>query len=153
MKPLDILRDLGPEVTVEVEIPKGSFAKWRRDGRVDFVSPVPCPYNYGCIPQLLAEDGDPLDALIIGPRLARGQCVTVAVRGIVDFRDLGSLDVKVICSARPLTSPERWGLSAFFHLYAVAKRGLSWTRRRRGETRFAGIVLLEPGNGTDARES
>jgi inorganic pyrophosphatase len=130
-------------VTVEIEIPKGFFAKWRRDGRIDFVSPVPCPYNYGCIPHVQADDGDSLDALIIGATLARGERVTVTVRGVVDFRDLGSLDPKVVCSPEPLTRRDMLGLRAFFNAYAIAKRGLSLVRRRQGETRFVGLVLAD----------
>ena len=34
-------------VDVVIEIPRWSFLKRGSSGGVDFVSPFPCPYNYG----------------------------------------------------------------------------------------------------------
>ena len=39
-----------PEVEVVIEIPRGSFLKRGSTGHVDFVSPLPCPFNYGSVP-------------------------------------------------------------------------------------------------------
>jgi hypothetical protein len=38
-----------PEVEVLIEIPRGSFVKRGSTGHVDFVSPLPCPFNYGSV--------------------------------------------------------------------------------------------------------
>ena len=43
-------RPAPPEVEVIIEIPKGSFIKRGSTGQVDFVSPLPCPFNYGSVP-------------------------------------------------------------------------------------------------------
>ena len=43
-----------PLVEVVVEIPRGSFLKRGSSGRVDFVSPLPCPFNYGSVPDISA---------------------------------------------------------------------------------------------------
>lgn len=124
-----------------IESPRFSVVKRRADGSVDFISPLPCPYNYGCIPGFGSGDGDPLDVVVLGPRLARGTRLRVPVVGVVGFLDGGCEDPKVICSARPLRPVDAWGLAAFFHTYALFKRGLGLVRGRgRGDTRYVGFV-------------
>ena len=122
-----------------IEMPRGTFVKRRADGTVDFVSPLPCPYNYGCVPGTTGGDGDPLDAIVLGPRLAAGTRVSFPVVAEVDFVDEGRRDMKLVLSAVPLSRAQRRGLAAFFRIYAVGKRGLARLRGRRGETRFRGI--------------
>ena len=132
---------LPSEPEVLIESPRFSVVKRRADGGVDFISPLPCPYNYGCIPGLGSGDGDPLDVVVLGPRLARGARVRVPVRGVIAFLDAGSEDPKVICSPRPLSRADRAGLAAFFHTYALFKRGLHRARgRHTGDTRYLGWV-------------
>ena len=53
------------EVDVVVEVPRGSFLKRGSTGRVDFISPLPCPFNYGSVPQYLGLEGDLLDAVVL----------------------------------------------------------------------------------------
>ena len=130
---------LPSEPEVLIESPRGSVVKRRADGGVDFVSPLPCPYNYGCIPGMDSGDGDPLDVVVLGPRLRRGARVRVPVVGVIGFLDAGCADPKVICSPRPLSRADRAGLAAFFHVYAFFKRGLHRARgRQTGVTRYVG---------------
>ena len=130
---------LPSEPEVLIESPRGSVVKRRADGSVDFISPLPCPYNYGCVPGLDSGDGDPLDVVVLGPRLRRGTRLRVPVVGVIGFLDAGCADPKVICSTRPLRPVDRWGLAAFFHTYALFKRGLYLARgRRTGDTRYVG---------------
>ncbi|KFE67675.1 inorganic diphosphatase [Hyalangium minutum] len=129
---------LPSEPEVLIETPRFSWVKWRADGRVDFISPVPCPYNYGCIPGHQADDGDPLDVVVLGPRLSRGTRVKVPVVGVVDFIDAGRGDPKVICSASPMSAGERAGVERFFSVYALFKRGLHRVRGQVPDTRFRG---------------
>ncbi|HET9129827.1 MAG TPA: inorganic diphosphatase, partial [Terriglobia bacterium] len=84
-------------VEVIVEIPRGSFLKRGSSGRVDFVSPLPCPFNYGSVPDYIGLEGDLLDALILGPRLPAGTRKRVRVWGAVTFVDRGMADDKLIC--------------------------------------------------------
>ena len=58
-----------PEVDIVIEVPRGSFLKRGSSGHIDFVSPLPCPFNYGAVPTHLGMEGDLLDALVLGPRL------------------------------------------------------------------------------------
>jgi inorganic pyrophosphatase len=131
--------ELPREPEVLIESPRFSVVKRRADGGVDFISPLPCPYNYGCIPGLGSGDGDPLDVVVLGPRLRRGERLRVPVVGVIAFLDAGCADPKVICSARPLTPADRAGLETFFRVYALFKRVLHFARGRRGaDTRFMG---------------
>lgn len=47
-------------VDIVVEVPKGSFVKRLPHGAVDYVGPVPCPFNYGSVPAIPAPDGKAL---------------------------------------------------------------------------------------------
>lgn len=136
----------GGEVEVVVDTPRGSFVKRRDDGGIDFVSPFPCPYNYGSVPGTCAGDGDRLDAIVFGPRLARGSRVRVPVRGVVHFVDGGAEDLKLVCSPHRLRRRERALIELFFRTYVPFKRALQTLRRGRGTVRFDGIELLDEGD-------
>jgi inorganic pyrophosphatase len=134
---------MSDDIAVEavVEAPRGSFVKRRADGRVDFVSPVPCPYNYGSLPGTVGGDGDPVDAVILGPRRRVGERVRLPVRAEVRFVDEGRDDTKLVLSAQPLGGLQRAGLWMFFTVYAQAKRLLARVRGRGGEIAFRGLVI------------
>lgn len=138
-----MVTELGAIQRVVIEVPRWSFVKRKLDGRVDFVSPLPCPYNYGSIVDIVAPDGDPLDALVLGPRLARGHTALATVRGVMGFHDGGVEDPKVVCSTVALTLDQRRGVERFFAVYAVFKRGLTRVRGGGGETRCTGWLALE----------
>ena len=125
----------GPVVLVEVEVPKGGFVKRLGDGRVDYVSPLPSPFNYGAIPDTHAADGDRDDVVLLGPRQAAGTRVRSQVRAVVRFVDAGDRDDKLVCSPAPLTPADRRLVWGFFVLYARAKTLLNLARGRRGPTR------------------
>ncbi len=131
-----------------IEVPRGSFVKreLHEGERIDFVSPLPSPFNYGFLPDAPGEDGDPADAVVLGPRLAAGTEVELTVVGRVRFVDAGAPDHKLVLSAQPISARQRLGLVAFFTLYARAKRALNLLRGARGATRFDG---LEEGSALD----
>jgi inorganic pyrophosphatase len=131
--------DLPKELEVVIDVPRGGFIKRRDDGRIDFVSPVPCPFNYGSVPDTRAGDGDRLDALVLGARLARGARVRVPVVARVSFTDAGQDDPKLVCSALPLGGGDRARIAAFFAFYARAKGLLNRWRGKTGPTRYGGI--------------
>lgn len=128
----------GPEVEVVIEVPRGSFLKRGFDGRIDFVSPLPCPYNYGAVPSHLGQEGDLLDAIVLGPRLPLGHRIRLQVWGAVTLRDRGMVDDKLICSVE---RPSDWAVRRvlwFFHLYAGCKALLNLWRRRPGRNACEG---------------
>jgi inorganic pyrophosphatase len=123
---------VAPEVEVVIEIPRWSFIKRGSTGHVDFVSPLPCPFNYGSVPQYVGREGDLLDAVVLGPRLARGARIRVPAWGAVVLTDRGMTDDKLVCSVRPPGAGERRRVLRFFHLYAACKGLLNLLRRRPG---------------------
>ena len=95
------------EQTIEVviEIPKGSRNKYEYDHeahvmRLDrrlFTATV-YPADYGFVPDTLAEDGDPLDALVLTAEPTFPGChIYVRPLGVFWMRDEKGPDAKVIC--------------------------------------------------------
>ena len=119
---------------VVIEIPRWGFVKRGNTNHIDFVSPLPCPYNYGAVPQYLGLDGDLLDAVVLGPRLKRGSRLRMRVRASIGLTDRGMYDDKLIFSTKPLSVAERWMLLNFFRCYALFKRVLNFLRGRPGRT-------------------
>lgn len=126
-------------MTVLIDTPRGGFVKRHDDGSVDFVSPFPSPFNYGSVPGSRSSDGDRLDALVLGPGIARGRSVELPIVGRVDFVDAGFDDPKLVLSDHEPSHAERAKVAAFFRFYAIAKRGLHALRGERGETRLRGV--------------
>lgn len=124
-----------------IEVPKGSFVKREAGLGVEFVSPVPCPFNYGCIPESIAEDGDPVDAVVLGPRLAGGDRVATTAWLRLRFVDDGAVDDKLVCGPRPPTAREQAQVERFFSVYAVARTVLNRVRGR-GPARSLGLAAL-----------
>ena len=125
-------------LTVVIDVPRGSFIKRDDDGAVDFVSPIPCPFNYGHVPGTLGGDGDALDAVVLGPRRPFRSTATVVTRARVDFIDAGQADPKWVCADARLTTLDRLQIAGFFRCYAVAKRLINRVRGKPGPTRYLG---------------
>ena len=132
-----------PTVEVVVEVPRGSFLKRGSTGHVDFVSPFPCPFNYGSVPKYLGGEGDLLDAVVLGPRLVFGTRVQVKVWGAVVLVDRGMTDDKLICSHGPVGFAERQKVLRFFRFYARCKALLNWYRRQPGRNACDGWCEAE----------
>lgn len=127
-----------PEVEVVIEIPRGSFLKRGSTGEVDFVSPLPCPFNYGSIEKYVGLEGDLLDAVVLGPRLRSGTRVQVKAYGAVGLTDRGMYDDKIICGCRPIGEKQKRFVLGFFWLYAKCKAFLNLIRRQPGRNALEG---------------
>lgn len=130
------------ELEVRIDTPLGGHVKRRDDGRVEFVSPIACPFNYGSAHNTKAPDGEREDAIVLGDKLERGTSVRVPVLGRVRFIDAGQQDHKWLCGD-VLTSYEINRIRRFFKLYTRAKRLLNMLTGSHGVTRFEGIELPE----------
>ena len=113
------------QVCVTIEVPRGSFLKRDSDGAIAFVSPLPCPFNYGSVRGLAGGDADWLDAVVLGPRLNRGTRIQVPVHGAICFVDAGAEDLKLVCSHATLSPADSARVLRFFNFYAVCKRVLN----------------------------
>jgi inorganic pyrophosphatase len=128
-------------VVVCIEVPKGSFVKREADRGVEFLSPIPCPFNYGYLPGHIADDGDPPDALVLGPPLSVGESVATIAWQRVRFVDDGSIDDKLICGAHPPDEASLQAIRRFFAAYALARSALNLLKGRK-RARYLGIAAL-----------
>ena len=114
---MNIWHDIDPSVisstdfTAVIEIPKGSSCKYEMDkytgllklDRVLYTS-THYPANYGFIPRTFADDGDPLDVLVLGAQpIYPMTLIQVYPIGVMRMIDGGSLDDKII--AIPFSDP------------------------------------------------
>lgn len=135
---------LPDEVRVVIEVSRGGFIKRAPDGRIEFASPLPCPFNYGSAPDYPGQDGDPQDVVVLGPALRRGHEAVWPVRGRVRFQDQGLADPKWICSEAPLDDAALQQVDRFFSLYSLVKTAAARARGTPGLTRYAGVDVLGP---------
>ena len=127
-----------PSVEVVIEIPRGSFLKRGSTGQLDFVSPFPCPYNYGSIHQYIGGEGDFLDAVVLGPRLPAGSRVQVNAYGAIGLSERFMSDDKLICALAPIAESDRRRALRFFKFYAFCKGLLNVMRGHSGPSRCDG---------------
>lgn len=105
-----------------VEITKGSKMKYELDketgvlmlDRILYTS-THYPANYGFIPRTLADDGDPMDVLILSSEsllpMSLVRCYPI---GVITMNDNGAMDEKVI--AIPFTDPTYNGYKSISEL-------------------------------------
>jgi inorganic pyrophosphatase len=91
-----------------VEIPMGSRNKYEWDAELDAIkldrflfASVTYPTDYGYFPNTLAEDGDPLDAMVcVSDATFPGCYVPVRPIALFRMRDEKGVDDKVLCVPR-----------------------------------------------------
>ena len=120
-------------VSAYIEIPRGERRKYefdmsRNERAVTRVMPPEVggyPVNYGFVPQTVSFDGDPFDALVLGPPLRGGRMVQGAVVGLMQMMDGGVIDSKVVLSPVDrrgqilyrLSARDRERIASFFDRY------------------------------------
>jgi inorganic pyrophosphatase len=131
------------EIEVVIEVPQGSRNKYEMDvasGRVRLdrmlFTSTRYPVDYGFIPSTLAEDGDPLDAMVLlGEPAFPGTFVTARPVGVFWMHDEHGPDAKIL--AVPARDPRYDGLrdigdvpdhllaeiSHFFDVYKELEQG------------------------------
>ena len=130
--------------TLYIETSKGSFVKRNEDLGVDFVSPLPCPFNYGHIKGEVGGDGDPLDGVLLGATQPSGVEISARVVGCVRFLDSGEVDDKWILKEHgSITKGEKIVLWSFFHSYALLKRLSAPIRGASGQSKVLGIEYTQ----------
>jgi inorganic pyrophosphatase len=89
------------------------------------------PINYGFVPQTVSYDGDPFDALVLGPPIEGGTLVRGLAVGVMFMEDEKGLDSKVVLSrvdrgGRPLhalTPAEQEHVGGYFTRYKAHEPG------------------------------
>ena len=122
-----------------VEIARGDRRKWELDmaanaRAIDRVMPAELggyPVNYGFVPQTISYDGDPFDALVLGPALPGGRTVRGVIVGLMLMEDEKGHDSKVVLSppgrdGRPLyllTAEDQRAIGDYFNRYKRHEAG------------------------------
>ncbi len=105
-------------VNLVVEIPAGSRNKYEYCSEAGLMaldrvlhSSVRYPFDYGFVPNTLAEDGAPLDALVIMQEPTFAGCLIKARPiGVLDMHDSGAYDGKLLCV--PVADPRQKGITS-----------------------------------------
>lgn len=92
------------QINVFVEIPAGSDIKYEldKDSGVVFVdrflyTAFSYPFNYGFVPGSHAEDGDPVDVLVIADKtVAPGTVIPACPIGMLEMEDEEGIDTKIL---------------------------------------------------------
>jgi inorganic pyrophosphatase len=161
------------EFDVVIEIPKGQRNKYEMDhetGRIRLdrmlFTSTRYPSDYGFVEDTLADDGDPLDALVLVEEPTFPGCVIrCRAIGMFRMRDEKGADDKVLCV--PATDPrqehlrdihhvpefDRLEIQHFFEVYKALEPGkqvdaASWTGRAEAEAEIgscrARLAALAP---------
>ncbi|MQA87830.1 MAG: inorganic pyrophosphatase [Streptosporangiales bacterium] len=137
------------DVEIIVEIPKGSRNKYEMDhasGRIRLdrmlFTATQYPLDYGFIDDTLAEDGDPLDAMVLLEEPTFPGCaITVRPVGVFWMRDEHGPDAKIL--AVPARDPRFVGVQDLTDVPAHLRAEIGHF--------FDVYKQLEPGKGTDVR--
>lgn len=160
------------DINVVIEIPQGSAVKYELDKAsgalvVDrfLFTPMAYPAAYGFIPNTLADDGDPVDALVLLPAaVVPGAVVRARPIGVLYMDDEAGVDEKIICVPHEKVHPQfngveeaaglpditRGAIEHFFNAYKELEPGKwarvkGWGRRDDAERIIvAGIAAANP---------
>ena len=99
------LGDAPENVNVIIEVSAQSNVKYEMDKESGALmvdrflhTPMFYPANYGFLPHTLADDGDPLDALVITRfKLQEGSVIKARPVGVLIMEDEKGMDEKIIC--------------------------------------------------------
>ena len=99
------LGDYPENVNVVIEVSAQSNVKYEMDKESGALmvdrflhTPMFYPANYGFLPHTLADDGDPLDALVITRfKLLEGSVIKAKPVGVLIMEDEKGMDEKIIC--------------------------------------------------------
>jgi inorganic pyrophosphatase len=109
-------------VNAVIEIPLDGINKYEYDKKLhvfrldrNLYSPVHYPGDYGFIPSTLAQDGDPLDVLVLVDTPSFTGCVLeVRPIGVLDMIDQGQPDEKILAVGE---SNPRYNISEYTEVY------------------------------------
>ena len=99
------LGDYPENVNVIIEVSANSNVKYEMDKESGALmvdrflhTPMFYPANYGFLPHTLADDGDPLDALVLTRwKLQEGSVIKARPIGVLLMEDEKGMDEKIIC--------------------------------------------------------
>ena len=104
IKKLAVGKNPPEEVNVFIEIPKDSNIKYELDKESGIIfvdrflhTAMNFPFNYGFVANTLADDGDPLDVIVLGDQsVAPGTVIPSKIIGFLEMEDEAGNDTKVV---------------------------------------------------------
>ena len=154
----------GDELTVIIETPKGSQNKYTYEPRfgafvLDGVLPAGAvfPFDFGFVPSTLAEDGDPLDVLVLMDAAAFTGCIVASrLIGVIEaeqtennktFRNdrliavaVKSITHRSLCDIGDVSEDLLGQIEHFFISYNMAKGKTFELKGRSGQERALALV-------------
>jgi inorganic pyrophosphatase len=134
------------DIEVVIEIPKGTRNKYEADENgvlwLDrrLFTATAYPEDYGYVPQTLAADGDPLDAMVVLSEPTFPGChIRARPLGMFLMRDEEGVDAKVLCA--PATDPRSADVTELEHVPDYELNEIAHF--------FAIYKTLEPGKFTE----
>jgi len=122
-------KNVPQDINVVIEIPQGSGVKYEidKDSGAIFVdrfvfTPMAYPAAYGFIPNTLADDGDPADALVLLPTaVVPGAVVRARPIGLLKMQDEAGQDEKILCVPHDKIHPQYTAITEVSHLPAITR--------------------------------
>lgn len=140
------------EINVFVEIPQGSDVKYELDKESGVImadrflyTAMAFPFNYGFIPNTHADDGDPLDILLLcDKKLYPGVVMSAIVIGMLEMEDEAGIDTKVLAVPTIKIDP----------MYGIYKDVAELPEALKNKIRhfFGNYKTLEPGKWVKLKE-
>jgi len=102
------------EINVFIEIPQGSSIKYELDKQSGTIfvdrflyTAMSYPFNYGFVPNSMAEDGDPIDVLVISSQpVSPGVVIPSRPIGMLEMEDEEGIDTKIVALPTKKIDPQ-----------------------------------------------
>ncbi len=163
---LSIGKNPPEELNVVVEIPQGSAIKYEMDKESGFIvvdrfafTSMVYPFNYGFVPQTHAEDGDPVDVLVISTYSVHpGTVIPVRPIGMLEMEDEEGTDTKILAVPSKKVDPFysdindiddlsesiKQKVQHFFNHYKELEKG-KWVKTRNFLPKAKAIATIKKG--------
>lgn len=120
------------DINVVIEIPQGSAVKYEVDKETGAMvvdrflfTPTAYPAAYGFIPGTLADDGDPMDALVLVPaHVVPGAVIRARPIGMLRMEDEAGLDEKIICVPHDKVHPQFTNVHGYQDLPEITRSAI-----------------------------
>jgi inorganic pyrophosphatase len=138
-------KNVPEEINVVIEIPQGSSVKYELDKESGAITvdrflhtAMAYPFNYGFIPQTHAEDGDPVDVLLLSSLpVVPGSVIAARPIGVLEMEDEAGPDNKIL--AVPIIKVD----AEYAHIHDVGD--LNESTKNKIKYFFESYKKLEPG--------
>jgi len=122
-------KEVPHDINVVIEIPQNSGVKYEIDkesgamvvDRIVF-TPMTYPAAYGFIPNTLADDGDPADAMVLLPTaVVPGAVIRARPIGLLKMDDEAGQDEKILCVPHDKVHPQYTAITEAAQLPAITR--------------------------------